>query len=204
MPRLSSVVAEDVARRARDLDRYLEKIDGLHRQRALVDRDAERAYAGGYLEFHAYVERALERLFLGLLRRRLKSADGSVRPLIAVSSDRVASEIVAGGRRYVDWLPYKLHTTPRARAFFAGGRPFDRLDKGDLNSLDEGTAIRNALAHQSSAALRRFREKCVDNRSLPPTELRPAGYLRGTHTRGQTRMNYQLARAVLVVRKLAA
>ena len=118
MSRTSAVVADEVGRRARDLDRYLKKIDRLHMERALGDRDAERAYTGGFLEFHAYLERALENLFLGLLRGRLQSSDRSVRPLITILSDRVARDIVASGRPYVDWLPYPRHTMPRANAFF--------------------------------------------------------------------------------------
>ena len=203
MSRASSVVGDEVAQHARDLDRYLKKIDGLHKDKSLADRDAHRAYAGGFLEFHAYLERAVEKLFLGLLRCRLQSSDSSVRPLISVLSDKVARRILAGERSYVEWLPYQRYTKPRAKAFFSGGRPFDRLDAEDLRALEDGTVIRNALAHQSNAALRQFRKRFVDNRSLPPVEHRPAGYLRGTHTVGQTRMSYHLARAVLVVQKLA-
>ena len=204
MPKPSSVVAAEVARRARDIDRYLRRLDRLTAQRAFAERDAERAYTGGFLEFHAYFEQALQRLFLGLLVERFQSSDKRVRPRIRVSSDRVAMDIVAGGTRpYVDWLPYDSYTLPRAKAFFAGGRPFDRLGTGYLNDLKQGTVIRNALAHRSSSAKRRFEKILLNTKNLPPNQCRPSGYLRGTHARGQSRMNYHLSSWVRVMVELA-
>ena len=189
MPKPSSVVAAEVARRARDIDRYLRRLDRLTAQRAFAERDAERAYTGGFLEFHAYFEQALQRLFLGLLVERFQSSDKRVRPRIRVSSDRVAMDIVAGGTRpYVDWLPYDSYTLPRAKAFFAGGRPFDRLGTGYLNDLKQGTVIRNALAHRSSSAKRRF-EKIPTQHEEFAAESMPTVGLSAWHPRPRTESN---------------
>lgn len=203
MPRESSTVTTKVVSRARGLDQYLKRIENLRTQELLSDKDAERAYTGGFLEFHAFLERTIETLFLGLLQGRLKSSDTTVRPRIAVLSSTVAADVVAGERSYVNWLPYEHHTLQRAKSFFRGGRPFDRLDKSDLGALSDNLVIRNALAHQSSAALRKFSKRIVSNKNLPPKQQRPAGYLRGSHTKGQTRMSFHLAQAVAIIRKLA-
>ena len=203
MAKSSSSVAGNVAARANGLDKYLRRIERLRNSGKLLDKDAERAYSGGFVEFHAYVERAIEELFTGLLRGRLVSSDSSVRAKISVKSDAVAMDIIRGHRSYVDWLPYEQYTARRAQAFFASGKPFNRLDKADLAALAESTVIRNALAHQSGAALKRFKKRLVENRHLPPDQSRPAGYLRGFHSVGQTRMNYHLARMVLVIDRLA-
>lgn len=202
--RVASAIATEVASRARGLDLFLRRIERLHAERRLPAQDVERAYAGALLEFHAYTERAVERLFVGLLRGRLKSAKPSVRPLVTVQSDATAYAIVSGDRSYVDWLPYRRFTTRRAEAFFASGRPFTDLDKSDVAVLEESAVVRNAIAHQSSSALRQFREKLVQGKALPPNQQRPAGYLRGTHTIGQTRMNHLLSRVVQVMSKLSA
>ena len=200
----TSVVADSVSSRAKGLDRYLKRIDGLRGKGQLSNIDAERAYSGGFLEFHAFVERSIERLFIGLLQGGLKSSDKTVRARINVGSYAVAHDVVKGARPYVDWLPYDRFTVPRGNAFFAGGRPFNRLTKNDILVLEDNGIIRNALAHQSKASLRRFRKRLVDSKSLPPDQTRPAGYLRGLHAVGQTRMNYHLAQTVAIINKLSA
>lgn len=202
MARESSSISEEVASRARGLDRYLMKMEKLRIEGALSELDVERAYTGAYLEFHAYFERAIERLFVGLLDGRLKPARSSIKARIGVSSATVATDVVNGDRTFVDWLPFD-RTSRRARAFFQGGRPFIGLDKQERRDLAEFTTIRNALAHQSRASLRRFSSDLIQGRALPPAQLRPGGFLRGTHTLGQTRMSYQLARAVSIIDKLA-
>jgi hypothetical protein len=202
MPRSSSVIGDEIASRARGLDLFLQRTERLHRERRLSRGDVERAYSGGFLEFYAYAERSLERLFLGLLRGRLTSPHRGVRPLIMVNSDVIASAIVTGDRAYADWLPYGRYTAKRAEAYFSGGRPFSLLDKVDLGAFERAGVVRNALAHQSGSANRIFEDKMVIGKSLPPDQRRPAGYLRGIHTIGQTRMNFMLSDVSLAFRKL--
>lgn len=198
----ASVVADGLASRARGLDLYLNRIEKLHSLGKLSSRDIERAHAGGFLEFHAYLERSIERLFLGLLRERLHSSHQSARPLIKVQADKVAYEVITGVRKYVDWLPYKSYTLPRAESFFASGKPFSTLDNSDISALDNISVIRNALAHQSTFAMRQFKKKFIEGRNIPPAQHRPPAYLRGNHTVGQTRMNYLMGCVVITMRKL--
>ena len=171
MPRPSSVIADDVASRARGLDLFLQRIERLHRERKLSKGDVERAYSGGFLEFYAFAERSLERLFLGLLRGRFTSTHAGVRSLITVNSDAVAYAIVTGDRSYADWLPYGRYTAKRAGAYFSAGRPFSVLDKIDVGAFERAGLIRNALAHQSGSANRLFEEKMITGKS-------PRHYLR--------------------------
>ena len=203
MPRESSAIASEVASRARGLDLYLKRVEGLHSRGLLTVKDVERAYTGGFLEFYAHLERAIEKLFLGLLARKLASSDRTVRPRVSVLSTSVATDIIFSGRSYADWLPYDRYTLPRAKAYFSGGRPFERLDSLEQRALKNNSVIRNALAHQSTAALTNFYKTFVENRNLPQRQRRPAAYLRGSHTIGQTRMSFHLAAAVSVLRKLA-
>ena len=203
MPRSSSVISSNVYSRAKGLDQYLKKIERLRTAHQLSNTDAERAYTGGFLEFHAFIERQIERLFVGLLLGALRSSDPTVRARINVLSYAVAYNVIKGERTYVDWLPYERYTLRRAKAFFTGGRPFDRLDGNDIQILKGNAIIRNALAHQSATSLRQFKKRFVNNRNLPPSQHRPSGYLRGIHTIGQTRMNFHLAQTALVIAKLS-
>lgn len=124
------------------------------------------------------------------------------RSLVGIASSRVARGVVFGGRKYADWLPYNRHTMPRAEAFLAGGRPFSELLQSDRNFLDDLTTLRNALAHESSHALRQFRRAYTDGRPIAPQQHRPPAYLRGQHALGQRRFEYLLSEATGVMRRL--
>ncbi len=203
MPRPASTVAAEVASRAHGLQLYLSRIERSHTAGHLPLTDVERAYSGAFLEFHAYTERSIQRLFLGLLRGRLVSEDPDVRPLVTIQSDAVAAQIVRGDRSYADWLPFDRYTLKRSKAFFARGSPFSRIDENTRSVLEDSCVLRNAIAHQSSAALRKFRKRFVQNKHLPPRQRRPQGYLRGTHTVGLTRINFLMWRVCAVMRKLS-
>lgn len=200
MTRPVSCVADEVASRAKGLRDFANRTEQLFRARAISQTDVHRVYAGAFLSFHTYVERSIERAFLGLLTRRFESTDVSVRPLVEIRSDKVAHAVVRSGRGFVDWLPYKQNTAKRADAFFSRGRPFSNLEKSHHAVFNRATIIRNAIAHESSHALRQFSVTFTANRALPPEQRRPAGYLRGQHAVGQTRFDYMLSEAVSVMR----
>jgi hypothetical protein len=162
--------------------------------------DLHRVYGGAFLAFATYVERSLERLFLGIVMKRL--AAPAIQPLVDVRSEVVARRVVAGGRKYVDWLPFERETEARAVAFLSAGKPFTSLDNADKRTLDRLGVMRNALAHESSHALRQFRRNFTDGRALPAAQLTPAGYLRGQHSPGLTRFTNTLNEATSVFGRL--
>jgi hypothetical protein len=200
MPRPASKVADEVAARARSLNAYVDRLERLYGRRELGRPDLNRAYAGALIAFHTYVERSLERLFLGLVMRRFTRT--GVRPLVVINSERVARAVVNGGRRYVDWLPYEQLTLPRAEAFLSKGHPFVDLEKDDRRSLENLRVIRNALAHESSHALRMFRQRFTEGKALPPDQVTPTGYLRGRHAGSQSRLAFMLTDTVHVFARL--
>ena len=104
---------------------------------------------------------------------------------------------------YVTWLPYNRYTLRRSKALFSSGRPFANLSKSEVAALGRMTTIRNALAHESYAARLSFRGAFTDNKTLPPDQLRPAGYLRDLHAVGRTRLDLTLSDAVRSTRGLA-
>jgi hypothetical protein len=95
-----------------------------------------------------------------------------------------------GGRAYVDWLPYH-HTEKRAEAFFRSGLPFCSLEKNDKKQLEQIIVIRNAVAHQSRAALRKFENEVIGPAPLLPKERTPAGYLRSVFRTAPAQTRYE-------------
>jgi len=177
-------------------------MERLFSQRAIPRVDIERVYAGSLLSYHAFLEQAIERFFVGLMMGRFVCGDPAIRSLVSIKSDQVAYAILRGERSYVDWLPYKRYTLRRAKAFLSRGRPFTNLTGAQIKAFDRLTTLRNALAHESFSARRAFRKTFTDGKALPPDQLRPAGYLRGQHAAGQTRFDFLLSDVVGVVRVL--
>jgi hypothetical protein len=202
MPNAPSKVAGEVASRAAGLNAYVARMERLRDAGELSRPDLNRVYGGAFLSFHTYVERSIERLFLGLLMGRFVGP--SLAPLIDVRSEVTARKIVNAGKKYVDWLPFDRHTEPRAAAFLSGGRPFTDLARADRRTLDQLGIIRNALAHESTHALRQFRRTYTDDRALPPEQLTPAGYLRGQHSLGTTRFTNTVNEVVNVFTRMCA
>jgi hypothetical protein len=194
MAKSVAAVTDTVRVKAESSRHYLRRIEKAVTTRAITELDAEQAYAGAFLAFHSHVENTIEYLFLGLLRGRVEHRLKSVRPLAEIASDSVATRIVFNGRSYVDWLPFSDHTLSRSKLFFSEGRPFTTLSKDDRLGLDELSVLRNALAHASGHAVRRFQKVFVEGKALPTSQKRPAGYLRGEHTVGLTRFEFLAAR----------
>jgi hypothetical protein len=119
-------------------------------------------------------------------------------------SIKAAKLVITGGRNYVDWLPYEQHTRKRASAFFVDGAPFERLDKDSRAALERASVLRNALAHQSDHSQRRFVNEFAKGRALRGSELRPGGYLRGSHSLTKNRFQVQLEELVRVMRELTS
>jgi hypothetical protein len=162
-----------------------------------------RAYAGAYLTFHARFERALERLFVGLLSGEYASKRVEVRPLVDVRSSYHALRIIEAGRQYADWLPY-VYVDQRAKLFFRLGRPFADISDTDRNTLNTAVVLRNLIAHNSRHAHERFRKQIVGARPLPPSQRTGPGYLRGTHSGSQTRFEFLVGELVTLMYRLCA
>ena len=201
MSRPANSAHAELAAHARGLNLYLGRLERLTRGGTVPSADVQRAYAGAFLSFYVDLERGIEDVFMGLLMGRLTVTRPQVRSLVAIDSEVVARRVVRGDRRFVDWLPYQL-TRDRAEAFFSNGEPFASISETQARPLERVRIVRNALAHGGGHAVRLFEKTFTDGVALPPEQRRPAGYLRGQHAVWQTRFEYLLADAVLVVKTL--
>jgi len=194
-------IADDLVSKANGLRIFLKRQDTLHSAGHLTNVDINRIYAGAFIQYFTELERALERLFIGLLMERYYSSVPNFRVLVKIKSYAVAHKVIRGGSKYTDWLPYE-NTEKRAYAFFSGGRPFTILEHSDRESIQKTRFIRNAIAHQSSNAEKTFKKHCVEGLSLPISQHNPSGYLRGLHSPDVNRLNYLIASTVNTFKKL--
>jgi hypothetical protein len=194
----AEVVADACARRANYLVGYSQRLAA----RCNSEADRNQVFSGAYVAYLGFFEQQLEELFVGLLTAKYRHPRAVIRPLVVLPSRSVAKSLITGGRNYVDWLPFEQHTRKRAPAFLHNGEPFSSLGKADRDALDRASVLRNALAHQSDHSQRRFAAVFTSGKSLRASELRPGGYLRGSHSLSRTRFEVQLQELVGVMRKL--
>jgi hypothetical protein len=202
-PQPAQRIADSLKASARGAQGYLLRLEALNAAGSLSDRDVTRSYEGVFLSYYTNLERHIERLFMGLLMGRLEVSPPAARSLVEISSNTVARRVVAGGRRYADWLPINK-TTDKAKIYLSEGRPFDRLMQVDREVLERMAVVRNAVAHRSSHATRQFQKRVIATTPVPPRQRTPAGYLRGQHAPNQTRLDYFMAQGVQAMDRLCS
>lgn len=140
---------------------------------AAAFRDARDAFGDGHLapatfhavaelsalNLHSQLENLLEEVFLSCL---MGESGVDVEPLVSPASREHARALISlntGRGDFLNWLPIAV-VTERARVLFRFGRPFSRLEYRPLVSagLKELAIVRNAVAHPSQVAARKFAE----------------------------------------------
>lgn len=159
------------------LDRTRSRVDTLFSQGKLVRFDIEQVYSGIYVEAFVSFERFVEELFLGYVSGKITTPTRDVKAKMSFPSAAIAEEVVFGGNRFVDWIPYEK-TTERAEIFFKNGKPFSTLTKPQKDMLKELHRVRNALAHRSDHSVDLFTRLVLGSMPLSPHERKPAGFLR--------------------------
>lgn len=190
MPRPASNLAVAFIGHLKYLEKTRAKIEALAARGAVVRRDAEQVHVGLYLDAITSFEHLIEDLFIGLLVGRIRCASQVIAPRVSFQSDRVARDIVFGGRNYVDWFPYG-NAEQKARAFFRKGLPFTGLDRTDKTQLEQLLIVRNAIAHKSDHSKRMFEDKVLSSLTLMPRERTPAGFLRSVFRIAPTQTRYE-------------
>jgi hypothetical protein len=202
MPKPAKSLADDFVNRLRKFERSRSKLERLLLRGQVSRHDVSLFYEGIFLRTVTSFETLMEELFLGFLTGSLYGAS-SVRPRVQFRSSAVARDVMLGGKAYVDWLPYHF-TEKRANAFFRGGLPFRFLDRTEVRSLERLLTIRNAVAHQSHAARKRFESEVLGSAPLLPIERTPAGFLRSVFSTAPPKTQYEdiAGTCALLARKL--
>lgn len=155
------------------------------------------------LRASSLVEEFLRDLFY---RSMLGQSDQyGVAPILSVASEEEVDLIVYsfGSRRekFLDWIPYE-YTLDRAAALLVNGLPFTRITNRPVErrALLELGALRNAVAHPSDHAQKKFLE-LAQQRRYPVS--RPGEYLLSTRG-GEEEVLLLLTRLEVTCRGLAS
>lgn len=184
-------------RKLKEYDQYRARHDELFSDRHIRKSYMSLAYEMAFLSGFVAFERFIEEQFLFLLLGKPLSTGRKAPRRIAPVSESIARSIVYGGRSYVDWMPYE-RTSQRAEVFFREGYPFKRIDAADKQIIERMGAIRNAIAHQSAHAQKRFVEVVSTVLVLRPKERRPSVYLRSSFSAGVTHFENEMGSLIRI------
>lgn len=118
-------------------------------------RMLESIFLNGATEFESF----LEDVFLAAVSRQIRP--GSTKVVVPFPDpDMARSLLMRPGDSYLTWMPIR-HSLERANQFLEGGTPFSRIESRPQvrERLELATAVRNAIAHKSVNARRRFEEQ---------------------------------------------
>jgi hypothetical protein len=204
VPKPTQSLATEFIRRTNILEASRAKMENLFTAGHIAQTDIEQVYAGLFLNTFSEFEALIEDLFLGLLMSKLYSKTYTIIKRARITPVTLTQEIVFNGRYYLDWLPYDNFTLPRAKRYFVNGEPFKQLDEIQKKSLTDYHMIRNAIAHKSDSAQKKF-QNLISGLTLYPHEKSPSGYLRSRpRGTGQTQYEVAVIELEVIARKLCA
>jgi hypothetical protein len=176
---MGRALAATLQKRLTRYDRARERMEALNTKGKLSQRDLEAAFAGLFIgsitSFEVFLQALFEKTVLGRAHFAPRRA---VRSRLTIGDAGTLGELllVETNRKYVDWLPIQ-NTLKRAEVFLVGGRPFSDITEKDKGALSNFMTIRNALAHMSDNALKKFITEIAIPAQLPPRLRTPAAYL---------------------------
>lgn len=153
-------------------------MERLHKAKQIALRDLHSVYEALFIRAVTSFEVFLQDQFIATMSG--KAAYGRARKVSArmtAVSNAAMMDILLQTRPYVTWLPYE-HTHQRALVYLKDGKPFSEIPNAERQTMEKITIIRNAIAHQSEHAVKKFENKVLSGLILLPQEKKPAGFLR--------------------------
>jgi hypothetical protein len=163
------------ARISRLLD-CLIRVERARDQRDLNSLDVDLLYESTFLTAVALFEVMLEDILVEAVCGPRGTRRGSFPLVTARSRDRFRT-VLRQGRAYNDFMPFN-RAIDLATYYVNGAMPFSAVTASDRTLLSEISWTRNAIAHRSEAASKKFRESVPGVASLLRNRQRPGPFLR--------------------------
>lgn len=194
------------------LDRFMARANQLRRVRDFMltayrsgsvrQSELDHIFESTFLDLASSLEVFLEELFYSAVVGT--SGIREAAPAVPFRNRAEAERIILANERsgFLSWARMRDNIN-RAELFLRRGTPFSRLKRRqpDLDLLNTVVTVRNAIAHESRVARRRFLDLPLDG--LAPNRRNPAGYLQ--QSVGNTSQHDNLfTESVRIARALAA
>lgn len=205
MAKSAEEVFSALQRRYIKLDRTSTRANDLHSRGMISGFDVEQIYSGVYLDAFVSLERFIEDLFLGYISGQVVAPSRAAKSLVAITPSSKVKDVLLGGKKFIDWIPYDQYTKKRAETYFSPNSKFRTLARQDEILLVQLHQIRNALAHRSTHSTDVFHRLVIGNLSISPLDKRPGNFLRTIFRANpsQTRLQYYLFEMLDVAKRLS-
>ena len=89
-------------------------------------------------------------------------------------------------------IPNLKRAEELAALFISRGRPMSAVSESNRTYLEQAVRIRNAIAHESTFALEKFRSRVPGVSALPPSKRSPGAFLRHEFRKAPSQRRYEL------------
>jgi hypothetical protein len=152
------------------------RIDALLSSGRIAVSECDLLYESVLLNAVARFEGLLNQLLEEFVCGAASRSTGHFRLLAPRSRDNFR-RVLTAGKPYVDLMPIGRCVDVASR-YLNDGKPFSEISSADKNILDNIVLIRNAIAHRSDSAIKKFRTSVSGVTSLPSARRFPGPYLR--------------------------
>ena len=141
-------------------DELISKLTRLHYDGILDENEYLETLSGPIMSYFNNFELYIEKLFLGLITSEIGMASPIAVKFTLTGADKESDcrDILAGQSNYIAWMPYD-GTLALSKKVFAQDSPFVNLTQSDKDNLSKIYMARNAIAHGSKYALKKFFNK---------------------------------------------
>lgn len=158
------------------------------REGHLSRSDCESAIEALYLRSFSSFELLLDELFWGLLTGKIRHSYGCRSEYQFVNREVAVRYVMQG--QFVKWLPFSGAIEFTKHFFAEGCNPYVLPNESQKFELSKCVHLRNAIAHRSEGAIKKFEVSVCELKTLPKGDQSVAGYLMSTHSRDSSKFDY--------------
>ena len=189
-----SRLSDHVARFGRFVLRYrscCSRIEHEFRRERLRVTDVELVYSSSFLSICSRWESLLEDILFEVVSGEESRKPGNRRNATFRTRKHLAHILLFPRKDYLS-IPNLKHAEELAALFIDNGRPISAVTEPNRTLLQQAVWIRNAIAHESSFALEKFRTRVPGVASLPRTKRSPGAFLRHEFRVAPSQRRYEL------------
>jgi len=153
----------------------------------LAKRDVDTFYEGIFLKTVTSFESFVEELFIGLLYKKYDLPTRKKIQKIAFEDRKTVLNflLLNGQKKYLDLLPFEK-LKKNYKVFYKDENPFAVLNDSQKDILNQVFILRNAIAHNSITANKKFKKFLEDNHPALISIKTPSQFLQTLNNPNQT------------------
>ena len=189
-----SRLADQARRFTRRVLRYHDRcvrIENVFRGGKLKVTDVELVYSSSFLSLCSQWEALLEEILYEVVCGEQSKRSGNVRYVEFKSRQNLRDVLLFPTRSYLS-IPSLKRAEELAELFVKEGRPISAVSAANRSRLAEAVKIRNAIAHESDFARKKFREAVPGVSALPRSKRLPGAFLRHQFRQSPSQRRYEV------------